>query len=327
MHLDLKSLRSIGAPTCRSARASVENLRGSAGWRSLAVFLLFVAFVAAARALTVATYNVDNYLVANRMVAGEFRQACPKPESEKAALRQVIAHVAPDILALQEIGKPPFLAELQRDLRTDGHDYPHALVLEAADQERHVAVLSKVAFKEVREHRSVAADFLGERAIVSRGVLELTFATDHGHVSCFVLHLKSRRTVRPDDPEGKAQRQAEAAAVRDLILARFPDPAQARFAVLGDWNDTAVSPAVRTLRHRGDTELGEILPAVDSRGEYWTHFSRRDRIYSQVDFILVSAGLKPHVAQGRAQVYDGPGAPDASDHRAVFMNLNLAPLP
>lgn len=292
--------------------------------KTLAALVLFLLFAVAASAITVATYNVENYLVTDRMADGAFRQAYPKPESEKTALRLAIATMGADIIAVQEMGKPPFLAELQRDLKAEGHDYPHAIVLEAADENRHVAFLSKVPFKEVREHKAVPAKFLGETDVVKRGVLEVTVATDRGDLTLFVIHLKSRRTERQDDPEGAAQRHAEAVAVRDLVLSRHPDPAQALFAVLGDWNDTRNSRAIRALQKRGNTELGEILRAADSRGDTWTHAYRREDSYSRIDFILVSPGLKPLVANnGRATIYDGPGAREASDHRPVVMKLNL----
>ncbi len=294
--------------------------------KTVSSLLLFLALATLARALTVATYNVENYTVADRMVEGVFRPAYPKPEREKAALRQIIARMAPDILALQEMGPQPFLDELQRDLRKEGRDYPFATVLEAADADRHVAVLSKLPFKQVRRHAAVPIMLLGKKEVVKRGVLEVTFATAGGDFTLFIVHLKSRRTERPDDPEGEVQRQAEAEAVHDLVLARFPDPAAARFLVCGDWNDTRDSKPVRSLGKRGETELGEILRATDSRGEAWTYHYRREDSYERIDFILVSPGLKPSVDDGRAQVYDGPGVPDASDHRPVIVLLKPDPV-
>ena len=65
-----------------------------------------MAAVVVSAAVTVATYNVENYTIADRMVEGVYRQAYPKPEKEKAALRHVISDIAPDILALCEMGKP-----------------------------------------------------------------------------------------------------------------------------------------------------------------------------------------------------------------------------
>lgn len=292
-------------------------------FRRPAALLLFLA-ATLAHALTVATYNVENYLVADRMVDGVFRQAYPKPEAEKQALREAIRAIAPDILAVQEMGTAPFLEELQRDLKAEGLDLPHAVVLEAADPDRHVAFLSQLPFKDVRRHVQVPVKFLGQADVVKRGVLEVTIATSEGDLAVFVAHLKSRRTERPDDPDGVAQRSAEAEAVRDLVLARFPDPAQAKFIVCGDWNDTRNSKPVRAMTRRGDTVVGEILRASDSRGDTWTHAYRREDTYSRIDYLLVSPALKPFVARkGTAVIHDGPGVREASDHRPVYARLDL----
>lgn len=287
------------------------------------LLVLFLGAVPIAGALSVATYNVENYLVADRMVDNVFRQAYPKPESEKKALRRVIAGLAADVLAVQEMGKQPFLDELQRDLKADGVDYPYTTVLQAGDPERHVAVLSKIPFKEVHRHASVPITLFGKKDVVKRGALEVVLRTTEGDVSIFVVHLKSRRTERKDDPEGGTQRLREAEAVRDLVLSRFPDPAKAKFIVCGDWNDTRSSKPVRALAKRGDTAVGEILRGGDSRSETWTHFYRREDTYSRIDYIMVSEGLRRFVVGGRLGVYDGPGTSTASDHRPVLVNLKL----
>lgn len=292
-------------------------------WMVLAA-LASVVFTPAA--LTVATYNVENYTLADRMVEGVYRPAYPKPEKEKAALRRVIAGLAPDILAVEEMGAQPFLDDFRRELKQAGQDYPHAALLEAADADRHVAVLSKVPFNEVRRYADVAINYLGRKDVVKRGALEVVFATTAGDFSVFVVHLKSKYTERPDDPEGATRRQLEAEAVRDLVLARYPEPAKGKFVVCGDWNDTRGSKAVRALQKRGERELGEILPATDSRGETWTQFYRREDVYSRFDYMLVSTALRPLVSTGRATIWDGPGAGDASDHRPVFLQLKLDPV-
>jgi len=254
-----------------------------------------------------------------------YRQAYPKPEKEKAALRQVITGIAPDILAVCEMGKPAFLAEFQRELQRAGQDYPHTVVLEAADADRHVAVLSKVPFKEVRRHARVPITYFGQPEVVKRGVLEVIFATNEGDVSVFVIHLKSKFTERKDDPEGATRRALEAEAVRDLVLSRYPEPAQAKFILCGDWNDTRTTRPVRALQMRGETAIGEILPASDPRGETWTYHYLKEDSYSRIDYLLVSPGLKPLVANGRAAIWDGAGTAEASDHRAVFVSLQLTP--
>jgi len=301
-----------------------------AGFACRRVLVFFVAikllsFVASA-ALTVAAYNVENYTLADRMVDGVYRAAYPKPEKEKAALLQVVTGIAPDILALQEMGPPAYLDDFQRELKQAGQDFRHAVVLEAADADRRVAVLSKVPFREVCRHTRVPFTYFGRAEVVKRGVLEVIFATAEGDFSVFVVHLKSKHTERKDDPEAALQRALEAEAVRDLVLSRYPDPARARFIVCGDWNDTRGSRPVRAMQKRGDTIVGNILPATDSRGEGWTHFFRREETYSRIDYLMVSPALKPLVAGGVARIWDGPGTSEASDHRAVYLQLQVEPV-
>ena len=296
-----------------------------ASFRGQIVWFIFCCFglVTPGWALTVAAYNVENYLVTDRMVEGVFRQAYPKPETEKAALRQVIAGISPDILAVEEMGPQPFLDEFQRDLKQAGQDFPFTVLLEGPDPDRHVAVLSKVPFKEVRPHARLETTYFGQKQTVKRGALEVIFATEAGDFSLFVIHLKSRHTERTADPESAIQRALEAEAVRDLVLSRYPDPVKGRFMICGDWNDTRGSRSIRAMQKRGDLALGEILRAADSHGEVWTHFWRREDTYSRIDYLLVSPALKPYVVGGCGRIYDGAGVPDASDHRPVFMKLNV----
>jgi endonuclease/exonuclease/phosphatase family metal-dependent hydrolase len=291
-------------------------------FRGLLAWLLLAGWV---QALTVATYNVENYTLANRMVDGVYREAYPKPEKERTALRQVIGTIAPDVLAVCEMGPQAFLDEFQRELKQAGLDYPHAVLLDAADADRHVAVLSKVPFKAVRRHADLSFTYFGQREQVKRGALEVILATDQGDLSVFVLHLNSKYTERKDDPEAALQRALEAEAVRDLVLARFPDPATAKFIICGDWNDTRGTRPVRALQKKGDTVIGELLRAEDSRGEAWTHYFRREDLYSRIDYILVSPGLKPFVAEVGSKIFDGAGTAEASDHRPVVAELSLKP--
>lgn len=289
----------------------------------MVVLLFLVAGTFASAALTVATYNVENYTLANRMADGVYRPAYPKPEKEKAALCQVIAGIAPDILAVEEMGARAYLEDFQRELKQAGQDYPHAVVLEAADKDRHVAVLAKVPFKAVHRHAAVPLVYFGQKELVKRGVIEVVFATTAGDFSLFVVHLKSKFTERKDDPESALQRALEAEAVRDLVLARHPDPTKGKFIICGDWNDTRGTRPVKAMQKRGETVVGELIYAADSRGEVWTHFFRREDIYSRIDYLLVSPALKPFVAGNRATIWDGAAVGEASDHRPVFVSLKL----
>lgn len=289
------------------------------------VLLVWIAVVVVARSesLTIATYNVENYGPADRMTADGYRKDYPKPEPEKRALRTVIRGLNADVLVLQEMGDRPYLDELRRDLKIEGLDYPHAALASAADADRHVAVLSKRPLKGVTTHTDLPFAYFGGKETVKRGLLEATISTAAGDVTIFGVHLKSRFTDRADDPMSAVRRAGEATAVRDRVLRRFPNPAEARFIVLGDCNDSRTSKAIAFLQKRGKTGIATLLHGTDSRGEMWSHVWRREESYSRVDQILVSPGLLPAVKDKAARIYDEPSVREASDHRPVFVVLTL----
>ncbi len=274
--------------------------------------------------LRIATYNVENYVAVNRVTTMGYRPDYPKTEAAKQALRRVIREMAADVIMLQEMGPRPYLDELQRDLASEGVDYPHAVLLEAGDVSRHVALLSKLALKSVVAHTDLGFNYLEGWQPVKRGLLEVTLATRAGELTLWGLHLKSRLTEHAEDPEARRRRGAEATAIRNRVLERFPDPKKARFLLLGDFNDGKNSAALRYMGRRGETRIATLLPAADSRGESWTSVYRREEIYTRVDHILVSAGLLPLVRTGKAQIHDGPGVMEASDHRPVIVVLELS---
>ena len=187
---------------------------------------------------------MENYGSVGRMTEGGYRTDYPKPEKEKSALRGVIRAVGADVLVLQEMGDAPYLEELAVDLRAEGLDYPHRVLLDGPDGERHVAVLSRRPLQRVVRHANLSFAYLGASESVKRGLLEVAVAADGGDVTLFAVPLKSRLTEVASDPNAEARRAAESGVVRDRILQRFPSPVAARYVIAGDFND---GPASRTL--------------------------------------------------------------------------------
>jgi endonuclease/exonuclease/phosphatase family metal-dependent hydrolase len=272
--------------------------------------------------LTLATYNIENYTLANRVVEGAYREGYPKPEADKAALRAVIKQINADVLALQEIGGRAYLDELCRDLKTDGLDYPYSALAAAADKDRMVAVISKRPLVRVVPHMDLTFKYFAGVETVRRGLLEVGVETGKGPVVLFVVHLKSRYTERPDDPGAALWRAGEAVAIRDRVLETFPEPQTAAFVIAGDFNDDRTSRPVRAMLDRGKTGISQWLPAGDSRGEVWSHFYQRGDSYSRVDHVLVSPGLLPRVRGGVGRIHDSVETRQASDHRPVVMVID-----
>lgn len=287
-----------------------------------AVLLLVTAAAVAAAPVRIATFNIRNYLCMNRQVDGRFAPGHPKPEAEKSAVRAVLREVDADVVCLQEIGPPPFLSELQQDLAREGLNYPHAAHLEAADPLRHVAVLSRLPFREVMRHADVRFEYLEREERVKRGALEVRFDSAGGPWRVFVLHLKSPLTEAAEDPGSEKRRTAEARAVRDLIL-RETENSSARYLIVGDLNASPDSRALAALTRRGEHVVALPLAAFDSRGETWTHRQLSSDRYERLDYLLVSPELQPCVLGGRAVIHDGASALGGSDHRLVWLDLDV----
>ena len=299
--------------------APLRALRCLAG----AIAFAWIISTSSAETLTIATYNVENYVTTNRMTDAGYRTDYPKPESEKAALRQVIRRLNVDVLVLQEMGQQKFLDELQRDLKRAGSTYPYALLLSGPDVDRHVAILSKRPFVSSRAHSDLGFTYFAGKEKVKRGILEVALNTAVGDVTLFGLHLKSRFTDRPDDPRSSVRREGEATAIRDLVLSRFPDPASSRFVILGDFNDDKSSKTLQRFDHRGQISISQLLPIADSHGESWTHLYKKEDSFTRVDHILVSPGLLSAVRGGAGVIEDGVGVREASDHRPVKVTLSF----
>ena len=69
-------------------------------------FFLFSFVCFGGERVRVASYNVRNYLLMDRLVAGRWVEDSPKPEIENRIVRSIIKNVNADIIALQEMGPP-----------------------------------------------------------------------------------------------------------------------------------------------------------------------------------------------------------------------------
>lgn len=315
--------------THTSDRVRPPGLVRMVWWGAFWCVLFGCSGLAAGELLSVATYNLGNYTSANRRLAdGGFRPDYPKPEVEKGALRRVIAALDADVIALQEVGGAGYLAELRRDLASEGIDYAFGEAPSGPDEARGLAVLSRVPLGRVTLHRDLLAKRRGAETPdpVRRGLLEVEVPTAGGMVTIFVVHLKSRITEDRSDPAAEDQRVAEAQAVRDRILERFPEPAAARFLIVGDFNDVPGSRTLRAVQARGSTAISRWVDAADERGQRWTHEYGRIASYSRFDHVLVSAGIWGEGAERdrvNARIVGEPWADvrRASDHRPVVLRL------
>ena len=139
------------------------------------VFLLYCLFAVlplTGKVRRIATYNVHNYLSVDRLVDSHWRPGYPKPEAEKRALRRTILSVRPDVLAVQEIGSPAYLKELQADLAAGGLFLPYSAQMVSTDGQRNTALLSRIPIYNVIHHENLLLSILDLRRGLNADCLE-----------------------------------------------------------------------------------------------------------------------------------------------------------
>jgi endonuclease/exonuclease/phosphatase family metal-dependent hydrolase len=266
------------------------------------------------------SYNLRNYVGASP--AGEGRQYATraKPETEIAALIAIIKEINPDILGVCEMGAPDRFEDFKKRLAAAGLSYTDSEYVQAADEDRHLALVSRFPIVARNSQTDVSFELDGKVEKVRRGFLDVTIQVNPDYQLRMVgVHLKSKLAV----PGGEAIiRRYEAQALRkylDRIMAENP---AVNLACYGDFNDTKNEPMFQEVSGvRGAANYMADLAAKDSVGDRWTHYWKVADEYARIDYIFVSPGLYREVVKDRSTIYRGPNWETASDHRAIYATI------
>ena len=279
--------------------------------------LLLVGHVSAQTSTTfvVGSYNIENWNSIERN--GQLNQ--PKPQAEKDAVVSVIANIHPDVLGLEEIGTTNDLAELRAGLTGKGVVYPFVEYVPGADSDRRICLLSR--FPIVARHSRTDYTYrLNDRATpISRGILDVALQiADHYSFRAIVVHLKSKRAVEFGDQS--EMRLEEAKLLRAHLADIFQRDPETKLLALGDFNDTPETTPIKTVMGPAPFALF-ALPCQTSRGYTGTHLWRFHSEWSRLDYLLASRALSNDFVAGSAQIYEGPDAGVASDHRLIYASF------
>lgn len=290
----------------------------------LALLVFLTAALAQAESFSIATYNVENYLVTpsgTRVV---------KTDAAKAKVHESILALKPDVLALQEIGNTNSLLELQTALKAKGLDLPHWEHVAGYDTNIFVAVLSRFPIVARRSHTNEGFLLNGRRFRTSRGFAEIDIQVNPNYqFTLFTAHLKSKRAI-PEADEA-ALREQEALILREKIDARLAANPKANVVILGDMNDFTDSRAVRALIGKGPSALIDTRPAerngdnlpnpanprYEPRNISWTHYYGKEDTYSRLDYLLLSSTMAKEWNKDATYILTVPNWGQGSDHRPI----------
>ena len=289
----------------------------------LAVALL-ASNLARAETFRVAAYNLENYLDQ----PGGTRPL--KSDAAKAKIRESIRALKPDVISFEEMGGLSALQELRGSLKAEALDFPYWEHVTGFDTNIHVALLSKFPIVARRPHTNDNFLLSGRRFRVSRGFTEVDIkVNDHYTFTLIGAHLKSKRPV-PEADEAEI-RLEEARALRAKIDARLAAVPNVNLIVLGDFNDTYNTKAIKEVIGRGKNGLVDTRPAERNgdnlpnptnprykpRDVTWTHYYGVEDTYSRLDYILLSHGMAREWVTNETYVLTIPNWGLGSDHRPI----------
>lgn len=235
----------------------------------------------------------------------------------------------PDILCLQEVENIQAIRVFND--RYLGGAYPYSLLIDGYDERNiDVGLLSLFPIRGVRSHID-DRDAQGQR-VFSRDCLEAEIELrDGATLTLFINHLKSKLVRReaneseadynPRVLRSHAKRRAQAQRVVDSVESRFAGQHhQALYVVLGDFNDTPLSPWLAPFRNAPN--LVDVLGAHRLPNDRWTYYFRSKGQVSQIDHILGSRAFAARVANVVAA--DPSRSPHIERQGLAFRDLNNA---
>lgn len=288
------------------------------------VWLTFPTTHGFSATFSVASYNLEFYF---EQPVLELNASAKSAES-KSKIRETLRSLNADVVALQEMGTPAALAELQASLHKEGVDYKYKAIMAGPDQALHLAFLSK--FPIVRQHRFTNENYLlrGKRHQVARGFFAIEVAPSEGrNFTILNNHFKSKRQVfEADDSEMREQEATQLQARVEKLL----HPSRRNLIVVGDLNDGIESKTLRIIQGRGANALHDVRPTErngdtgfrrsesdNPRSVAWTHYFGRDETYSRIDYILVPKELLEKLDRTETYIATIPDWGIGSDHRAI----------
>lgn len=284
------------------------------------------------------TYNVNNlfdrfddpYSYSDDTFSA--RSTKPKSLDELYQLGQRLREDKPDVLALQEVEGKGVLYEF--NVAQLGRRFRDLALLPGNDPRNiDVAVASTLPLGQVVSYQFIRDHETGNK-LFSRDLLEVEIM--HPDLpgkrlfTLFVSHLKSK-FVDPalkDAAKEKASRNADnrrwkqASVIAQIAAARFPAHTNPLYAIVGDFNDTPDAATLQPLLRNSQLQLLDTLSLVTNAEDRWTHYWKEQKLYSQLDYILLSPALAQRMVAGSVQVVQ-KGFIGGSDHRPLYVSLEF----
>ena len=271
--------------------------------------------------LTVTTWNVQNLFPAGSTDGPDTQ---PDYDAKLDALAATIATLAPDVLALQEIGDPACLDDLLTRVggtwHTELSDHPDPRQIRVGFASRlPITAHTNVTTFAAGLNPIQSDDTGGTATAPSRGFLQITVDVPGiGDTHLVTAHLKSKLLTfpggrfQPDDEDERARfgayalykRTAEATTLRTHLTGLLADAGRTTPAiVLGDLNDDPQAATTQILLGPPGSEIGTRGETIPDQGDATRLFNLAPKLPAEQQYSRIYRGrreLIDHILISRA---------------------------
>lgn len=267
--------------------------------------------------LRVMNWNVHQYFDSIPTGAsGEVVLNATDYKKKRDAIGAVINSLGPDVVALAEVETKPILNDLNGN--NLGNAYVSVNLIDANDPRGiDVAILSKIEPDKVVSHKDDNFTKNGTNGPFyhfSRDVLEVHITFNGRPMVFLAVHFKAK--TPPDDPDKRLAEAQRTRTIADQLITENPNRA---VIILGDFNDTPGSPAVKAVAGAEPSLFIDAAESVPTPERYSFDFNGTLELIDHQFASPIAAKLldpKSVVLKHGAGIDDG--AKYASDHAPLF---------
>lgn len=277
-----------------------------------------------ATTLTIATYNFENFTDVFDDPYTTDEDTPVKARADIEGLAKRLREINADVVGVTEIENEGVLRAMVGEFLPD-LNYQYFMVLPGnSNRGVGVGIMSRKPILSMTSYRYLDLKLPDEARVwrFGRDLLRVTVqATEEKTVDIFVVHFKSRRSSA-GDANSEKWRLAEATMTRKIVGEILTRDAGAMVAVVGDFNDTPESPAMKLFTENAGGDGVKLLDVHASLppDQRITYLNAPYR--STIDYILTSPSLGARLIAGSEKVYN-TGETTGTDHAAIVAAFEL----
>ncbi len=245
---------------------------------------------------------------------GDFSEKSGGQKLESAA--SLLSKTSADIFMLAGIADRTALNLIAKKL-----GMPHTELVEGADKERHLALISRIKPSKVICLTDLKYTLKDIELPVKRGFIDAVFEIDGYSFHLIGAHLQER--VKVENLNQTDMRRYEGRLLRAHVNEIFRKEKNPNFLIAGNLNDTCGMSTIKEIYNRRFDIPKRLFDArpIDGMRTSWTYWNPDTDDYERIDYFLASSQLVPEIVRKDSFILENHEWRALSGHRPIVMGV------